>query len=39
LIIQTDDSQWNYEVLGVYPDASVDPSKIHSKTNSGLRRK
>lgn len=36
LTIQTDESQWNYEVIGSYPDVSIDNSIVKSKLNLGL---
>lgn len=38
LIIITDDTQWNYEVQGSYPEIALDHSVIRSKTDSGLNR-
>ena len=34
LTIVTDDAQWNYEVVGDYPDTTVDNSKIQSKVDN-----
>jgi hypothetical protein len=39
LIISTDDTQWNYEITGSYPDLVIDNSLIKSKTDSGLARR
>lgn len=33
LVIQTEDTQWNYEVRGSYPDASINTAAIRSKVD------
>ena len=33
LIIQTEDTQWNYEVRGSYPDATINTAAIRSKVD------
>ena len=37
LTIQTDETQWNYEVTGSYPRYDINDKEIRSKTDSGLR--
>lgn len=35
LIVATNEAQWNYQIIGMYPDVRIDRSMIKSKINSG----
>jgi hypothetical protein len=37
LVIVTDDTQWNYEIIGTYPEFNVNTLEIKSKIDTGKR--
>ena len=36
LVVVTDDAQWNFDCVGLYPDVSVNNLEIRSKIDSGI---
>lgn len=39
LIVMTEEAQWNYEVIGSYPEHNISTMSVRSKINTGIPKK